>query len=116
REPFLDLLLRHRRVAEAAHEGAVGRVRFLEHRLRGGAEQLGSAVEPVELDEDRARLLGAAPAHRREGALAVATPHIGGDPDRGLEAHRVAPSDRGAGAHLATTDSDSGWTIPAAGR
>src|SRR5262249_54099779 len=90
RKPLLDLLLRHRRVAEAAHERAVAWVRLLEHRLRRGTEQLGGAVEPVKLDEARARPRGAAPAHRREGALAVAAAHIGGDPDRGFETHRFA--------------------------
>src|SRR5262245_42281920 len=87
RQPLLDLRLRHRRLAEAAEERAIARMSFVEGALRRRTEQLGGPVEPVELDEDRPRLLGAAPPHRREGAVAVTTPHIGGNPDRGLEAH-----------------------------
>src|SRR5438094_9844966 len=60
---------------------------FVEGALRRRTEQLGGTVEPIELDEDRARLLGPTPPHRREGAVAMAAPHIGGNPDRGLEAH-----------------------------
>src|SRR5262249_13700118 len=81
RQPLLPLVRRPRRVAGAAGEGAVARRRFAEQRRRSRAEQFGRAAEPIELDEDRPRLLGAAPAYHREGALAVAPAYIGRDPD-----------------------------------
>src|SRR5262245_25128503 len=87
REPLLDLRLGRWLVGEAAGEQAVGRAAVIEHALRRRAEELGGAVEPVELDEDRAGLLGAAVAHRRERPLDVATADIGRDPDRRLQAH-----------------------------
>src|SRR5438046_3019581 len=86
-DPLLDLRLRHGRLAQAADEGAIARMGLVESRLRRRTEQLGSAIKPIELDEDRARLLGAAPPHRRESALAVAAADIGCNPDRGFEAH-----------------------------
>ena len=88
RKPLFDLLLRHRIVAEASAEGAIGRARVVEGGLRRRPEQVGGAVEPVELEEDGAGFLGATPAHDREGALAVAAADIGRHPDRGFEPHR----------------------------
>ena len=52
-------------------------------------EHFGGSVEPVELDEDGAGFLGAAPAHGGEGALDVATAKIGRHPDRGFKTHRA---------------------------
>src|SRR5262249_15056944 len=46
----------------ALHEGALGRARLIELRLRRGAIKIRSPVQPVDLDEDRARFLGAAAA------------------------------------------------------
>src|SRR5215467_821689 len=65
RKPLLDLRLRHRRLTQAADEGTVARMGFVERALRRRAEQLGSTVEAVELDEDRTRLLSTTVAHRR---------------------------------------------------
>ena len=93
-DPLLDLGFRRRLLLEAAAKRAIGRVRLLEGGLRRRAEQLGGAVEAIELDEDRAGLLGAMPAHRRKGAFAVAAPQIGRHPDRGLEAHMTADGSR----------------------
>src|SRR5215510_11453640 len=87
REPFLDLRLGHGRLAEAADECTVTWMGVVEGALRRRTEQLGGAVEPIELDKDRPRLLGATPPHRREGAVAVAAPHVSGNPDRRFETH-----------------------------
>src|SRR5947208_8358688 len=89
REALLDLGVRLRFVAKTAHECAIRGVGFIERGLRRGAVEVRGPVEPVELDEDRARLLSAAMSHRREGAFDVAATNIGRHPDRGFEAHRL---------------------------
>ena len=81
--------IRRRHRLERGAEGAVRRM-ILEGGLRRRPVQVGRAVETVDLDEDRAGLLGAAPAHRREHALDVAAPHIGGDPESGFQPHAAA--------------------------
>ena len=55
--------------------------------LRRRTEQLRGAVETVQLDENRAGLLGAASPHRRKGAFQMAAADIGRDPDCRFEAH-----------------------------
>ena len=65
-------------------------LRLVEGGLRRRPIQSGGAVEPVDLDEDRAGLVGAAPAHRREGAFDVAAAQIGRDPDAGFQAHGLS--------------------------
>ncbi len=97
-----------------AVNSAVGRMRFVERALRRRAEQLGGAVEPVELDEDRAGLLGAAAAHRREGAFDVAAADIGRDPDRGFETHRLLRPKHADIAARFGSDYSSGRPVTAA--
>src|SRR5712691_12848849 len=79
-EALLDLGLRRR--LQASAEEPVRGARIVEHALRRRTEQLRRAVEPVELDENGAGLLGPAPPHRRERAFDVAAPDLGRDPDR----------------------------------
>src|SRR5580704_10661699 len=83
--PLLDPGFRRRLFLEASAERAIDRVRFVEGGLRRRAEQFRAPVEAIELDENRAGLLGATPPHRRKGALAVAPTQIGRHPDRRLE-------------------------------
>jgi hypothetical protein len=54
---------------------------------RASSNAARGAVETVQLDENRAGLLGAAPPHRRKGAFQMAAADIGRDPDGRLEAH-----------------------------
>ena len=68
-------------------ENAIGRLRVIEGGLRRRAIKSAGAVEPVDLDENRAGLFGAAPAHRREDAFDVATAQIGRHPDTGFQSH-----------------------------
>src|SRR5712691_10584761 len=89
RQPFLDLCLRGRLPGDARAEQPIGRARIVERGLRRRTEQLRGAVETVQLDENRAGLLGAAPPHRRKGAFQMAAADIGRDPDCGFEAHGV---------------------------
>src|SRR5262249_20713773 len=63
---LLDLGLGGRRLAETATEQPIRRTGIIERALRRRPEQLGRAVEPIELDEDGPCLLGAAPTDRRE--------------------------------------------------
>ena len=88
RQPRFDIGLRRRPVA-AQHggENAVGRLRLVEGGLRRRPVQCGGAVEPADLDEDRAGLFGATPAHRREGAFDIAAAQIGRHPDAGFQPH-----------------------------
>src|SRR5882757_2783391 len=58
-QAFLDLGLGHRLLAQASAEQPIGRARIVEGTLRRRAEQLRSSIEPVQLDENGARLLGA---------------------------------------------------------
>src|SRR5262249_3209694 len=57
REAFLDLGLRSRLFAEAPAEHSVRWPRVVEDALRRRTEQLGGAVEPIELDENSPGLL-----------------------------------------------------------
>ena len=86
-QAFLDLGLRCGLFGKTPAEEPIGRTRVLENALRRRAEQLGGAIELIELDENGARLLGSAPANGREGSLGVAAPDIGCDPDCRLQAH-----------------------------
>src|SRR5689334_9485417 len=88
RQIGLDIGFRRGLRLERGAECAVGGLRLIERRLRGRAIEIGRAVEPVDLDEDRARLLRAAPADRREHALDLATADVGRDPDCGFQPHR----------------------------
>src|SRR5262249_21665355 len=73
---------------EARREGAIDRPRRIERGLRGRSVQVSRSVQPVDLHEYRSGLFGAAPPHRCERPLDMATPDIGGHPDRGFHAHR----------------------------
>jgi len=84
----LGLGLRHRLLLETGVKRSIDRARFIERRLRGRAVKLRRPVEPIDLDEDGARLLGAAPAHHRERAFDMAAAQVGGNPDARFEAHR----------------------------
>src|SRR5262245_37782596 len=77
-EALLDLGIGLGLVSKAADERAVRGVGFIERRLRGRAVEVCGPVEPVELDENGSRLLGAAMPHRGEGALDVAAANISG--------------------------------------
>lgn len=68
-------------------EGAIDWMGVIKGSLRRRAVDIGCAIEPIDLDEDRAGLIGATAAHRCEGALALATTDISGNPDTGFEAH-----------------------------
>src|SRR5439155_27360931 len=72
-QALLDFGLRHRPGDEAAAKRAVRWMGLIECALRRRPEHFGGAVEPIELDEDGAGFLSAAPAHGGEGALDVAT-------------------------------------------
>src|SRR5262249_62329686 len=69
REALLDLGLRSRLFAEAPAEHSVRWPRVVEDALRRRTEQLGGAVEPIELYEKNPRLLRTTPAHRRQSSL-----------------------------------------------
>src|SRR5271166_4659557 len=84
-DPLFDLGFRSRTGRNAASKRTVAGMRLLESGLRRRPEQFGSSVQPVELDENRSCLFGAAPAHGRESPLAVAATQVGGYPDRRLE-------------------------------
>jgi len=73
RQPFLDLCLRSRLPGDARAEQPIGRARIVERGLRRRTEQLRGAVETVQLDENRAGLLGAAPRSAGGGARDVAS-------------------------------------------
>src|SRR5205085_2250058 len=75
---------------EALVEEPVSRTGALKDALRGGPEQLGGAVEAVELDENSARLFGAAVPHRGERAFSMAATNISRDPNSGFQAHLPA--------------------------
>ena len=62
---------------------------FVERRLRRRPVEIGGAVQPVDDDEDRAGLLGAAPRDRRDRALGVAAADEGPDPEGRGDAHQV---------------------------
>ena len=87
REIGFDLVVRPWLIAQARHEGAIDRPRVVEFGLRRRSEQIGGPVEPIDLHEDRTRLLRAAPAHDRIGAFHHAAADIGGDPDRRFQSH-----------------------------
>jgi hypothetical protein len=57
--------------------------------LRCGSIQDPGAIEPVDLDEYSAGLLGAAPTHRREYTLDGTTTKICRDPNAGLQSHQL---------------------------
>src|SRR5258707_14001448 len=76
RDAFLDLGLRSGPFAEAPAERPVRRSRVLEYALRRRTEQLGGAVEPVELYENGPGLLGATPPPGGKGSFQVATADI----------------------------------------
>ena len=84
--PF-DVRFRERQSLERRTEGALARARLVEHGLRRRPVEIGGAVESAHLDEDRARLFGAAPAQHRGRALDLAAAQIGGNPDIGFQAH-----------------------------
>src|SRR5262249_47633422 len=87
REAFLDLGLGSGLFAEAPAEHSIRWPRVVEDALRRRTEQLGGAVEPIELDENRPGLLGTPPAHGRKGSFDVAAADIGCDPDCRFQAH-----------------------------
>src|SRR6185437_16375449 len=69
------------------HEEALDRPAVVINRLRRRHVQHRIAVERGHLDEDGARLLRPAPAHRAEHALALAAAQIGRNPNTGLQSH-----------------------------
>ena len=82
RQPRLDISLSRGLASQTMHEGAVHRTAIVERGLRCRPIQVGGAVQAIELDEDCAGLVGAVPAYRCEHAFHLASPDIGGDPDR----------------------------------
>src|SRR6185312_16100773 len=72
RQSFLDLGLGRGMRRHAGAEQPLRRPPLVECALRRRAIELGSTVEPAELDENGARFLGAAMTHRREGTLDIA--------------------------------------------
>ena len=66
---------------ETRAERALDRVRSIEDGLRGRPIEIGGPVEPVDLDEDRARFVGPMPPHSTECAFDLTPAKIGGDPD-----------------------------------
>ena len=87
REAFLDLGLGSGLFAEAPAEHSVRWPRVVEDALRRRTEQLGGAVEPIELDENSPGLLGTTPAHGRKGSFDMTAADIGRDPDCRFQAH-----------------------------
>ena len=61
--------------------------------LRRGPEHRDAPVEPVDLDEDGARLSRAATAQNRAGAYRITSPQIGRDPEVGPQPHRLLDRD-----------------------
>src|SRR5262245_20656058 len=86
----LDLNIGRGLHRETGREPAVDRVSFVECRLRGRPVEISRPVEPVDLDEDRARFLSTTPPHQGVSPLVLAATQIGRYPDRGLETHRAA--------------------------
>ena len=60
---------------------------FDRHRLRGRLVDGGTAVQPIDFDEDRSRFRRAAAAEHRALALRAASSQIGGDPQVRPQAH-----------------------------
>src|SRR5215510_698929 len=87
REAFLDLGLRSGLFAKAPAEHSVRWPRVVEDALRRRTEQLGGAVEPIELDENGPGLLGTTPTHGRKGSFDVAAADVGRHPDCRFQAH-----------------------------
>ena len=75
----------HSCLCARAHSRSTPRLADL--RLRRRLEQRGAPVEPVDLDEDRARLGGAATAQDRDRAFDRHAPEIGGDPNVRSQPH-----------------------------
>ena len=79
-ETLFHRLLRHR-LRRRRREHALDRPAVVIDGLRRRRVQHGVAVEQRHLDEHRARLLRAAPAHGAEHAFGLAAAQIGGHPD-----------------------------------
>ena len=84
---------RHR-LRRCRRENALDRPAVVIDRLRRRRIQHGIAVEQRHLDEDRAGLLRAAPAHRAEYPLGLAAAQISRHPYAGFQSH--GPDDRPA--------------------
>src|SRR5207253_7660633 len=87
---LLDLGVRYWLTAEAARKRPICRSGVIESALRCWAEQLRRAIEPIQLDENGAGLLGAAVPHGGEGPFAMTAANVGRHPDRRFEAHGSA--------------------------
>ena len=85
-EPFRDLARRRGQHQEL--EQPVVRHAGFESGLRRRPEEIRTAVEAVDHDEDRAGLFRPAPGDRRPGAQGIAPADIGADPQGGGDAHQ----------------------------
>jgi len=68
-------------------EGAINRMLRIKSGLWGRSIDVRGVVKAVDLDENRPRFIGAAPANHREHAFDVAAPHISRHPYSRFEAH-----------------------------
>src|SRR5215467_1585003 len=68
-------------------EGAIDRILRIKSRLRGRSIEVRSVVKAVDLDENRPRFIGTAPANHCEHAFDVAASHIGQNPYSRFKAH-----------------------------
>src|SRR5579871_845290 len=91
---LLHILVGDETALEGRRKPAFGGTRLIESRLRRRREQGRGAVKARDFDEDRTRLLGAAAAYDGKRPFNMAAPHIGGDPDRALQAHEGRPGRR----------------------
>src|SRR5581483_6548995 len=111
----LDFRVGRRQRREARCERPGGPFCGLERALRRRAEQIGGTVEPVDANEYRPRLLGAASAQDAEYALDLAAAQIGGDPKRSLETHVRRSTTRAAAAECITAN-DAAYEMSAPDR
>src|SRR4029079_9840962 len=79
-----------RLTGEKRAEQSISRPRGVERTLRSRAEQCGRPIQPGHLHEDRARLVGTASAHGREGSFDTAAADVSRDPNCGFQAHGPA--------------------------